>query len=384
MRPPHPTPPAVFPSLPELPGREEWPLGPRRKQARLHQLLASAAARLRGDAPQPFYPMRVVAERFGVSLWTVQAVYRRLEQEGLLACIRGPGSVIPARVGATRAYPPGRGVVVVPVWLPGFILIADYRFFVMHLDDQIRRRNFVADIVFYGEEEKSRPLLAGRIRTHHPDVVVWLRPGTEHGHTIDQLADAGIRVLTVTDVPVSERARQYEIDWRPALRAVLRHWRQQGVRRVVVPVDARPVSSCTRLLPELVREAKLAFSHFRARSETMQQYLFRLARQSAAIVFDDDIWHARTNSQAPVMFARVLASSSQVLNLRSFSMRPDILTGIRADALVLPWRKIVNRIVNDLNAGRTFPTDRSIVFAAAWRRRRPAAEFTLLHAYEAL
>jgi hypothetical protein len=82
------------------------------------------------------------------------------------------------------------------------------------------------------------------------------------------------------------------------------------------------------------------------------------------------------------MFSRVLAMNPHALNLRSLSMHTDILAGIRADALVLPWQAIVNRIVADLNAGRTFPTGRANVFEAAWRRRRPAAEFSRLHAYE--
>jgi hypothetical protein len=369
---------------PPLPAAADWPMSPRRKQARLRQLLAPLAEQMRGDAPRPFYPMRAVAARFGVSLWTVQAVYRRLEQEGLLACIRGPGSVVPARVGATQASPAVRGVVVVPVWLPGFILIADYRFFVMHLEEQIRQKNFVADIVFYREEEKFRPLLAGRIMTHHPAAVVWLTPGPADNHTMNLLADAGIRVFVLADEPTGDRARRYEINWRPALRNVLLQWRQQGVKHVVVPVDMRPVASCTHALPELAREAGLSLSHFRTRQETMHQYLSRLARQPAAIVFDDDIWHARINSQAPVMFARVLAMNPHVLNLRSLSMRTGILAGIRTDALVLPWEAIVNRIVADLNAGQTFPTDRAIVFEAVWRCRRPAAEFARLHAYEAL
>jgi hypothetical protein len=356
----------------------------RGKQDQLYRLLAGIAGRPRSEAPQPFYPMRAVSARFGVSLWTVQAVYRRLETEGLLACIRGHGSVIPAHAGAARVRPAVRGVVVVLVWLPGFILIADYRFCVMQLEERLRQRNFVADIVFYREDEKPGPALASRVLTHHPDAVIWLTPGPEDAQTMDTLADAGIRLLAICDQPVGSRTRGYLLDWRRALAAVLRQWRREGFREVLVPVDVRPLTSCTQVLPELLREEGFRLTYFRARAETMQRYLARLARCKEPIVFDDDIWHARLNSQAPRAFADVLAANPRTLQLRSLAMPPPLVAGIRTDALVLPWQAVVGRVVADLNAGRTSPEPQAHVFAASWRHRRPAAEFVQLHAYEAL
>ena len=126
----------------------------RAKQDQIHAILAPLARQDRTNRPKRFYAMREVVTHFGVALRTAGMVYRRLEQEGLIARIRGPGTVLTARKGGTHVRTPVRGRVAVLNWLPGFLHISDQRFFMMELERALCEKNFASSLVFYHEEEK--------------------------------------------------------------------------------------------------------------------------------------------------------------------------------------------------------------------------------------
>src|SRR5690348_11957266 len=82
--------------------------------------LKQAITKVRQSRPVTFYSMRDVAAHFGVALKTVGEAYRRVESDGLLTRIRGSKTVIRGR--RTRSLHPVRGVVGLPVYLPGFMI----------------------------------------------------------------------------------------------------------------------------------------------------------------------------------------------------------------------------------------------------------------------
>jgi hypothetical protein len=61
---------------------------------------------------------------------------------------------------------------------------------------------------------------------------------------------------------------------------------------------------------------------------------------------------------------------------------PDVLGDARADFLLLPWPKLIARLVDDLRSGRLALQREDVRFEAVWRHRVPAAALSRLHAYE--
>src|SRR5205809_148661 len=64
------------------------------KVERLTEILRNAASKHQTEKPQVFYALREVASRFQVSLSMVAAVYRQLENEGLLMRLRGSRTLL--------------------------------------------------------------------------------------------------------------------------------------------------------------------------------------------------------------------------------------------------------------------------------------------------
>jgi hypothetical protein len=355
--------------------------GRRDKQEQIYELLAPLARRSRARAPVPFYSMPEVSAFFGVALGTVGAVYRRMEAEGLVACLRGAGTVLPCRAGGIRPQVPVRGVVAVVNWLPGFLHVADIRFFLMQLERALWEHNFASTLVFYHEEEKRDPAFVDRIRAHRPNLVIWLTPGPADITTMNALQDAGIRLVAIADQPLQTRAAKYVIRWQLGVEAALRTWHQEGIRRVVVSLEPNRHDPVAPHLNTIPKELGIVSTPFPMEDGTMEDYVARLTAQQAGVLFDYDAWHAQVCRQAPRAFARLLAQR-RVLNLWSLPIEPKILGNVRTDAVVMPWNRIIERIVGDVNSGAIFRISREEVFEAVWQPGVPAAQLSRLYAQE--
>src|SRR5664279_485635 len=97
------------------------------KRHALCGLLRQIAIRNRRRQSHPFYSMREVAMFFNVTLPTVGAVYKQLEREGLL--LRRRSSMTELVPVAHDGRQVTRGVVAVPIYLPGFLMLRDWRSF---------------------------------------------------------------------------------------------------------------------------------------------------------------------------------------------------------------------------------------------------------------
>lgn len=357
--------------------------GRRGKQEQIYAMLAPLARRERQHGPAWFHSMPEVRAFFGVALRTVEMVYRRMEQEGLIARIRGAGTIVPVRTGGVRAQVPVRGVVAVLNWLPGFLHISDQRFFMMELERALWERNFGSALVFFHEEEKRDPAFVSRILAHRPDFAIWLTPSPANLSTMNALGDAGVRMIVMADKPVPTRAPKYVLSWRRGLEVALRSWRQQGIRQVVVP--AEPLGT-NPLLPELegiLRGLDIAISLCPIGGDSMEAYVARLAAQPAGVVFAYDIWHAKVCAQAPRGFVRLLAER-RVLNCWSLPIEAGLFGRVRTDAVTMPWSRIIDRIVGDLNSGAIFNMADDQVFEAEWLPRVPAARLSRLYDFESI
>src|SRR6187397_2880409 len=83
---------------------------------RIVEVLMGVIQRYRGASAKRFYSMREVSAFFGVSLGTVQVVFRDLGREGVLTRVRSSQTMMAARTPRPRLAV--RGVVCMPIWLP--------------------------------------------------------------------------------------------------------------------------------------------------------------------------------------------------------------------------------------------------------------------------
>ena len=353
------------------------------KQDQIQAILAPLARQDQSERPSRFYSVREVCSYFGVALRTAGLVYRRMEADGLLVSIRGTGTVVPARAGNARAGTPVRGLVAVVNWLPGFLHLPDQRFFVMQLEESLWARGFASAVVFYREEEKHQPAFADRILAHRPDFVIWLTPGLSDISTMGTLADVGVRVIAIANRPAYPITPVYAIGWRRGIEAALRTWKQEGFNRVIVTSKSRRHSPFASHLEDILREMDMTFSHCFFGTETMPDYIVRLIAESAGagVVFDYDMWHARVCTQAPGEFARLLAER-RVLNCWSLPIKAEALGDIHTDAVLLPWDRIIDRIVEDLYTGAVFRMTADHVFHAKCTPNVPAGRISRFYDYE--
>lgn len=355
------------------------------KQEQIFTVLAPLARGKRPRMPTKFYSMPEVSAFFGVALRTVEAVYRRMEEQGLVARIRGIGTVLPGRAGGIRPQVPVRGVVAVLNWLPGFLHISDQRFFMMELERALWEHNFASTFVFYHEEEKRDPAFADRILAHRPDLTLWLAPGPADIATVNTLGESGVRVVALGDKnrPIPTRTPQYVISWHRGLEAALEAWRAEGIRRVVVATDPSGTNPELPKMESTLRNLGMTFSLCSIGNESMEAYVNRLAVPSAGVVFAYDIWHAQVCSQAPRAFVRLLAAR-RVLNCWSLPIEAGLLGRVRTDAVVMPWKRVIDRIVGDLNSGAIFSMTEDQAFEAEWTPRVPAASLSRVYDFEAV
>jgi hypothetical protein len=355
--------------------------GTRDKQDQILAILAPLAREGRAENPTRFYSMRAVCDYFGVALRTAGAVYRRMERDNLLARIRVTGTIIPARTGRTRPHMPVRGVVAVINWLPGFLHIADQRIFVMQLERLLWERDFASTLVFYHEEEKYDPGFTTRILGHHPDVAIWLMPGPADITTMNALSDAGVHLVAIVDQPVETRAPKYAISRRRGLETALRAWQKKGIDRVVIPGEPHRTIAVPPELGAILNELGIASTLYPMTGGSIEDYLAGVMAEEAGVVFDFDMWHAQVCTQAPRAFARLLAER-RVLNSWSLPIDPEVLGDVRTDAVVMPWERIIARIVGDLNTGAIFRMSRDEIFEAVWQPGVRATQLSRLYAHE--
>jgi hypothetical protein len=353
----------------------------RSKQAQIQAILAPLIRQDQSEQPKRFYSMREVCAFFGVALRTAGIVYRRMESEGLLVRMRGTGTVVPARTGNARNRTPVRGMVALLNWLPGFLQIADQRFFVMRLEESLWAQGYATAVVFYHEEEKRQPAFAERILAHRPDFAIWLVPGMADIPTMGALADVGVRVIAIANRSIQMSTPVYAISWRRGVETALRAWKQEGVHRVIIPAESRRHSPFATALEDILHNMDMTFSHALVGDEAMPDYVDRIAAQPVGVVFDYDIWHARVCTQAPRAFARLLAKR-RVLNCWSLPIQAGVLGDIRTDAVLLPWDRIVDRIVEDLKTGAIFRQTADRVFHAEWTPRVTAACIAKFYDFE--
>jgi len=213
----------------------------RSKQFELEEILRIAAARLKKPQAQPFYAMRVIVGFFKLPLRSVALAYQTLEQEGILNRLRGTVTMLEGEQIAPRK--PVRAVVGIPVWLHDVVVSPYARGLYLKLEESLRKKGFVADLIFFRAMEVSSPDFVQRLLDHNLDILIWhTMTAPPSAQMLLSLKEGGVRLIVIqsaeqlTSLPVST----YLLDWRSAYADLAKIWAESGIRDAVIPA---PINS---------------------------------------------------------------------------------------------------------------------------------------------
>jgi hypothetical protein len=211
--------------LPPLPARRRFK-AKEHKGAQLLELLRGIAIASQREEPQGFYPLREVARHFTVSLSMVSRVYGELEEEGILASVRGSKTLL-------QGLSSGRhlsvlGFVGMPALTSSFVTLQDCRTFFIRTRRELRSRGFAVATVFYDRSEGQTGRLFSRIDKYDFDTVLWHQPDRAAKETVPRLKDRGVQVVGVSDRWFPSIRCRYEVQREPAIMSILHDWRENA------------------------------------------------------------------------------------------------------------------------------------------------------------
>lgn len=321
--------------------------------AALEQTLRDVILRNRQVHEQPFYAIREVASFFRINYRTVARVYSRLEEGGLLRLVRGSCTMMRGKV-LTPTHPV-LGVVGVPVLLPSFIFGTAGRAFYSGLEKELRKRHFVADFIFYREDEESHPDLAERFREHNLDILFWMSPDASAALTVLAMLDSGVAVVIVNDGKGHFEREQYRLDLEGAYGEALADWQSRGVRHIELwTPDSRQDHHILQSMERVLSNGKLPFATHRLRDTDVPARLKAISRkQDTGVILVSHQWYDGLCAQYPESMKR-LFMNHRVLLPQGPLYHPGF-TGhdIFADTIQLDHHIMASRIASDIASQRT-------------------------------
>jgi len=342
---------------------------------RIFELLSGVIQLCRGTKPKKFYSMREVAKFFDVAVGTVQTVYRRLDHAGVLTRMRSSQTMIPAR--ALRSRVALRGIVCMPIWLPGFIQFLDWQEWIAIIEEELSHYRFVAEPVFFQSREELKPEFINRLLKFNPDSILWFCPSRVDIPTMLSLLDTGVPLSVIQNSPGQFPGRIYPLSYEKALRQGLHEWQSSGeVRQIVVPHHQAAHFSATSILNSALATCSLPSQLKGCDHENLPallSYLQNLTPESrTGIIFDDDLLFIRMCGWMPEATAG-LFRRHRIMTMRKVRF-PFPLGKGTTDTLFFSWRKLARRIALDFSQARGFIPATQPPMEATWHGRAPLSE----------
>ncbi len=333
------------------------------KGARLVEILRKLAINNQRAEPQLFYPIRDVAGRFRVPASTVARVYSQLEDEGILASVRGSKTVL-------QGLSSGRhfnvlGFIGMPASVSAFVTFQDYRMFFIRTRRELRHRGFaVAMVLFEPRHIKTGQLLA-RMEKHNFDTVVWYRPDTSVRDMIAQLKDAGVQIVGVSDGALPAIPCRYEVRRETAIKAILRDWRSQsGIESAVIVRGPRSSSAKEEMLEALIEEEHLTCAFESVGHEELRAFLESLGRtKNRGIIFTSGV-ASMFAFRAPQALMKLTTYCRIMFTEGPPSIPFAQVVDVPADLVVVDWQLFAEKIVSDLISKKAFNRTEMTVFEA--------------------
>lgn len=334
----------------------------------LYERLRATLTAAQGEQAQPFYSVRALATACGLHPSTVTDLYGRLEADGLLVRVRGSRTMVAPR----RRHSASHQVIAVPLWIPGFIYISDWRLFFIVLQDEFSRHGAVADFIFYRQGEEVDAGFVRRVKSHRPDLVFWHEPHPlADKQALLQLADAGLPVIATRDKPLLPALPGYWIDRQPALRRGMEEWLAAGIRRIILPTNAntRPDAQVT----ETLRAFPFTVTMPVWRGGKTEDFLRTLVVERAGVIWMDALFYSGLQQSAPAAMTE-LCRQCPVWLLRSRQLPPGTPPDVRVDVLEFDSRAVARRVARDIASGALLKAGSPAIIEYKWRPRISIAD----------
>ena len=231
--------PPLASAFPEFKGFSETDI----KQQVVFEILRTAARHFRSQKSCKFYTMREVASFFSVPLRTTFLAYEKLETEGLLARVRGSQTLLTGRSSFPRKSI--RGVIGLPIWMNTLRLSPFTQQLNMKLETQLRKRGFVADLIFHHlKREETHPDFAERLLQHHLDAVIWHNPHPGSLQILITLTENAVRTIVILtrEAKISPGSIVYLQDYSSGIHELARRWSETGVQKAWIPLDLKKLT----------------------------------------------------------------------------------------------------------------------------------------------
>jgi hypothetical protein len=336
----------------------------------LFRLLQERALSSRATQDQTFYSLREIATRFQLPLSLVNRAFVRLENEGLLAKIRGSRTVLPGRKFDRHLYI--RGVVGIPVSIFRFSTFAEYREFVLVLRRKLRRHHFMPAAVFYERGQNRADFLSERLFDAKADHVLWFSPRNAPREVLPILRDVGVVVTGVADSAMNAIPCQYRINREEALRTILREWRAASIASTLIVTAERGGSAPDEESYRAISEEESISSGIVTLEEAdPSRGLHSLSQLKDGGLLLTGSGAAFLANRLPELFTQ-LAKEQRVALVEgpiSFTFAP-IPTAV-VDLITVDWENVAERIVADL-VSRSCPE--RVTFEGQVRLRVPLSQ----------
>lgn len=335
------------------------------KQRLLLDELRKAARRLRKQKSQPFYSMRDIAAFFKAPLRTVAIAYEALESEGLFNRVRSSQTQLIGSTDSTQHVV--RGVVGIPIWLLSIVISPYTRVLHIGLEERLRKKGFVADMIFFRTGEDCEPDFADRLLRHNLNTLIWHTPHPLSSQVLLAVRDHGVRCITMQPVETqgSSIKPNYLMNWDPAYLALAQSWQRSGIRRVYIPKPTYLPSQCAlknfvKLLDDGGMEVQQTEGNASALFEKVRN------QKSAVVAFIDQQGADAFCNEDPWTIAQILKVSRVAfcrgpIRLPYFENRPA-----EVDIVGFSPLEIADRIVTDLCDPSVHPNHDPYTFDAAY------------------
>jgi ribosomal protein S18 acetylase RimI-like enzyme len=329
------------------------------KGGRLMEILRGIAVTAQRDESQIFYAVRQVSRHFHVPVSTVARVYGHLEDEGLLASVRGSKTMLQGFTSARRLNV--LGFIGVPAAMAAFVTLQDYRMFFIRIRRELRDRGFAVAMVLFEPRHIKTGELLRRVAKHNFDAVIWYRPEAGQREVINQLGDSGIRIIGVSDGAAPAFRCRYEIRREPAIKTIVVDWRERGINAAAIVRGSGASAEKEQMLQTLLDEENLGCEFLDAGARRPEAFLEECQRlKNTGLIFPSRV-ASMFAFRAPEALMKLMSHSRVAFTGGPPSIPFAQVLDAPADLVIVDWQLIAEQIVSDLISKSAF--DRAHVSA---------------------
>jgi len=364
-----------LPSLGPIEPIPKWRGADRDRSLLIMQCLRRTAQKSRKNKKsRPFYSIRTVARHFAVAPTTVSRIYTRLKDEGLLTSVWGSKTFVPPT--QLNKELRVRAVIAMPVLLPRFRALPEYRMFFASVQDALWKLGFATRLVFHEGRDAETPLFAELLLNYKADVVIWFLPTSKNLNVAARLLDRGIRLITIGDSLASPGEHCYLVNRQNAFREGLIAWKRDGIRSITV-VRQCGCESVAKLAAIEASLCEVGIPHTIANLEACcaREHLWTLPqRDDCAVIFSSSEFAGHLRARNPAQFRALLERCRVMLVDGPIDLPAGDSVDTNVNFIAVDWQAAAKRIGRNLVSPAPCKNGATpIVFEAKWMQRQPKA-----------